>query len=112
MIARYGSYHCLVRVHEPFLLIQRVRDELFRNDKTLHIHCAEISYNRGIEVDKQKLNSQKFHFNVFHKDKLFAKDMEYRFSLTDVSIQSKPEPFVEVMVGKRSDIMSIEELPN
>ena len=112
LLAKHGSYNCVVRVHEPLLLIQRLRVELVGNNKALDLHCGEVSYNRGTEVDKQALNSQKFHFNVFQKDPKFAPDLEYRFSLTDASIQSKPEPFVEVEVGKCSDIMSIEELPN
>ncbi len=112
LIAKHGRYDCVVRVHEPLHLIQRVRVALVRKNKTLLLHCAEVSCNRKAEVDKQTLNSQKFHFNVFQKDQRFGPDMEYRFSLTDASLQSKPEPFIEVLVGECADIMSIEELPN
>lgn len=112
LIAKHGRYDCVVRVHEPLLLIQRVHAALVRTNKTLLLHCAEVSYNRGAEVDKQTLNSQKFHFNVFQKDPAFGPDMEYRLSLTDASLRSEPKPFVKVVVGECSDIMSIEELPN
>ena len=111
LLAKHGMYDCVVRIHEPLLLIQRVNAALIRTKKA-HLHCAEVSYNRGSEVDKQTLNSQKFHFNVFQKDSAFSSDMEYRLSLTDASFRSAPKPFVNVVVGECSDIMSIEELPN
>ena len=112
LIAKHGRYECVVSVHEPLLLIQRVRAALVRTNRTLLLHCAEVSYNRGAEVDKQTLNSQQFHFNVFQKDPAFGPDMEYRLSLTDASLRSDPEPFVDIVVGECSDIMSIEKLPN
>ena len=112
LIAESGKYDCIMCVHEPLLLIQRIRSALGRASKTFLLHFAEVSYNRGDEVDKQTLNSQKFHFNVFQKDPQFSPDREYRLSLTDVSLRSKPKEFVDIMVGECSDIMSIEKLPN
>ncbi len=112
LLAESGKYDCVVHVHNPLLLIQRVRSALVRASKTFLLYCAEVSYNRGAEVDKQALNSQKFHFNVFQKDPQFGPDMEYRLSLTDVSLRSKPKEFVDIAVGECSDIMSIEKLPN
>jgi hypothetical protein len=112
LLAKHGRYDCVVRVHESLSLIQRVRTALDRTNKALLFHCAEVSYTRGAEVDKQTLNSQKFNFNVFQKDPAFGPDMEYRLSLIDASSRPQPKPFVDVTVGKCSDIMSIEELPN
>lgn len=112
LIAKHGKYDCVVRVHNLPLMIQRVSAALAKSNKSLGFHCAEVLYNRGVEVDKQALNSQKFHFNVFQKDPTFSPDMEYRLSLTDHSLQFKHKPFVDVELGVCSDIMSIEALPN
>ena len=111
LLAEHGGYDCVVRVHKPLILIQRVRAALAISHKTLHLHCAEVSYNGGTEVEKLELNAQKFHFNVFQKDPKFGADVEYRLSLTDISLRPIPEPFVYIMAGGCSDIMSIEELP-
>ncbi|MES9862273.1 MAG: hypothetical protein ABW157_09970 [Candidatus Thiodiazotropha sp. LLP2] len=112
LIAKHGMYDCVVHVHEPLLMIQRVRAALAKSNKSLEFHCAEVSYNRGVEVDKQALNSQKFHFNVFQKDPGFSPDREYRLSLTDNSFRFVQKNFVDLVVGGCSDIMSIEALPN
>lgn len=112
LLAENGRYDCVVRVSDPLLLIHRVRSASVRTSKTLHVHCAQVSYNRGAEVDKWTLNSQKFHFNVFQKSSAFAPDLEYRLSLTDVSLCPESKPDVCLRVGDCSDIMVIENLPD
>jgi len=112
LLAKHGGYGCVVRVHKPLLLIQRVCSTLIRTNKTLHLHCAQVFYNRGAEVDMWTLNSQKFHFNVFQKDSVFAPDMEYRLSLTDVCLRPELETHMDITIGECSDILSIEELPD
>lgn len=109
LLANHGGYDCVVRIHQPGELIQRLQ---LAKDKHFHLHCAEISYNRGTEVDKATLNSQMFHFNVFQKDARFSDDQEYRISLTDV--RRRPEPFshLDLSIGECSDIMVIGELPS
>ncbi len=112
VLASHGGYDCLVRIHQPRTLIQRVRIALLSKDRNLLLHCAEVSYNRGSEVDKATLNSQKFHFNVFQKDPRFSEDCEYRLSFTDTGLKSQLKKHIELEVGDCSDIMDIEDLPN
>jgi len=109
LLANHGSYDCVVRIYQPEKLFQRLR---LAKDRHFHLHCAEISYNRGIEVDKVTLNSQIFHFNVFQKDARFSEDQEYRISLTDVGRRHEPVSHIDLSIGECSDIMVIEELPN
>ncbi|MDO9263134.1 MAG: hypothetical protein Q7U02_04150 [Desulfosalsimonadaceae bacterium] len=112
LLAEHGDYDCVVRIRDPLLLIQRVQNILVRSSKEMYLHCSIVSYNRGEEVNKRILNSQKFHFNVFQKDTYFAPDMEYRLSLTDTSLKPKMKPDVILPVGDCSDIITIEDLPN
>ena len=109
LLAEHGNYDCLVRIHRPRILIQRVR---LAKARYLHLHCAEVSYNRGAEVDKGTLNSQMVNFNVFQKDPCFTEDQEYRVSLTDVRLRPEFMCHIDLSIGKCSDIMVIEELPN
>lgn len=106
-----GVYNCVLRVHDPARLIQRIRASLAEECRTLHLHCGEVSYSRGTELDKKSLNSQNFHFNVFQKNSRFSPDREYRMALTDVSLPPESTQAVDLKVGNCSDIMSIEGLP-
>ncbi len=110
-LAKHGKYDCIVRIREPEVLLQRVRLALRQKADELLLHCGEVFYDRGNEVDKETLNSQKFHFNVFQKSPRFMQDREYRMSLTDVSVRPNPREYVDLLVGDCSDIMDIEELP-
>ena len=112
LLAEQGKYDCVVRLHEPLTLIQRVHAVLTGNNGSLRLHCSQASYNRGAEVDKRTLNSQKFHYNVFQKDQLFAPDMEYRLSLIDCKLRPEHKDHVTLEVGDCSDILRIEDLPN
>ena len=111
-LADYGEYDCLVRISEPRTLIQRVRTALLSLDRNLLLHCSAVSYNRGSEVDKATLNSQKFHFNVFQKAPRFSEDCEYRLSLTDAGSLSQSREHIVLEVGDCSDILNIEDLQN
>jgi hypothetical protein len=53
-----------------------------------------------------------FHFNVFQKHPRFAEDKEYRVSLTDVRLKPEPSHHIDLSIGKCSDILSVESLPN
>jgi hypothetical protein len=112
LLAQHGGYNSVVQIHEPLTLIRRVHAALAKGRTSLLLHCGEVSYNRGAEVDKATLNSQKFHFNVFQKAPSFAADMEYRFSLTDAHVRAEFKSHIDLCIGQCSDIMDIEELPN
>ncbi len=71
LLAEHGSYDSVVRISDPLLFIQRVCNILVRSYKTMYLHCSPVSYNRGEEVNKRTLNSQKFHFNVLPERSLF-----------------------------------------
>jgi len=109
LLANHGGYDCIVRIHQPGKLIQRLQ---LAKDRYFHLHCAKISYNRGTKVDKATLNSQMFHFNVFQKEARFSEDQEYRISLTDVRRRAELVPHIDLSIGECSDIMVIGELPN
>jgi hypothetical protein len=109
LLAEHGNYDCLVRIHQPQILIQRVQ---LAKPEYFHLHYAEVSYDRGAEVDKVTLNSQKFQFYVFQKDPRFIDDQEYRISLTNISRSPDPVSHIDLSIGKCSDIMVIEDLPN
>ena len=108
ILADHGKYDCIVRVLQPSELIRRLH---LAKPKDSYFHCAEVSYNRGEEVDKLTLNSQRFHFNVFQKDLFFVDDQEYRIALIDVSHKPDRLDYIDLSIGDCSDIMAIEELP-
>lgn len=112
VLAQHGNYSCIVRIQSIDIFIQRIRDALQPLKGRLILHCSAVNYNRGSEVDKPTLNSQRFHFNVFQKSSKFAEDKEYRLALTDYQIASVDEEFVDLKIGDCSDIMEIETLPN
>lgn len=115
-LARAGQYNCLVRIHSPETLIQRVRYQLDQKlGQKLWLHCGDMSYDKESEVSKQTLCSQQFHSNVFQKDMHFSADCEYRLSISDVghgSIGSQPEPGIVLNIGGCFDIANIENLPS
>lgn len=108
VLAMHGDYDCLVRINQPSILIKRVQ---LAKSKYLHLHCAEISYSRGTEVDKMTLYSQKFHFNIFQKDERFSEDREFRLTLTDNSLKPEYRFYIDLRIGECSDIMEIKKLP-
>lgn len=110
-MALNSGYDCLVRISEPATLIQRANTASLATGLTLLLHCAEVSYDRGNEVDKKTLNSQKSKFNVFQKALRSAEDKEYRLAFTDVSLKSIHRDYVDLQIGDCSDILSIEDLP-
>ena len=112
ILASQSRYDCLVRIQQPKILIQRVKTSLLDINRNLFLHCAEVLYNRGSEVDKATLNSQKFHFNVFQKDPIFSEDCEYRLSLTDAGLKTQLKDHIDIELEDCSDIMNIEDLPN
>ena len=109
ILADHGEYDCIIRIHQPEELIRRLQ---FSKPKDSYLHCAEVSYNRGEEVDKVTLNSQSFHFNVFQKDPSFVDDQEYRIALIDFSLKPIHLDHIDLSIGDCSDIIDIEELPS
>ena len=112
VIAQHGKYNCLVRISDPSILIQRVRSALLVAEPMLALNCSEATYNRGIEVDKEILNSQKFHFTIFQKAQKFADDKEYRLAIIDTRTSSVHKDYIDLQIGDCSDILNIEDLPN
>lgn len=114
LLAEHGKYDCVVRVHEPLALIQRVRAALTGDNSIFHLQCSQVSYNRGAVVSKDTFIriQNKFQSNVSEKDPRFSPDKEYRLWLTDSSRRPARKAHVDVEIGECSDILSIEELPN
>jgi len=107
-----GSYDCMIVLRAPEEFLRRVNDWLSEYRKGFWLHCGLVTYNRGEEVDKKALNSQKFHFNVFQKAPRFKNDMEYRMSIINATFQHLQEDYLDLLIGDCSDIMSIEALPD
>jgi len=112
LLAQCGGYDCMVVLHEPEEFFKRVQNYLSKYRKNFTLHCGLVNYNRGVEVDKKTLNSQKFHFNVFQKEARFKNDMEYRMSITNSTFSRLTEVYLDLSLGDCGDIMSIEILPN
>ncbi len=111
-IAKSNNYDCIVEINSPLELFQRISRALgneYNGDFILH--CGPVSYDRGSEVDKEALNSQQFHFNVFQKGINFQGDNEYRLSITNYSLKKNYGSVVFVHIGNCSDIVEIKELP-
>jgi hypothetical protein len=111
LLAQSGNYDCLLYVQNPTALIARIRSTLDATKAKMHMHCAQISYNRGEAVNERALNSQNFHFNVFQKSARFAEDEEYRLSLTDLSLHQVERDYVDIVIGDCSDIVTLGSLP-
>ena len=107
ILAESGNYDCKVIINNPSEFFKRVKKQLSRG---FPIHCGLVNYNRGKDIDKETLNSQKFHFNVFQKDPSFKDDKEYRMSVIN-SIRNRLEyDTLDLSLVDCSDIMSIESL--
>jgi hypothetical protein len=111
-IAKHGEYDCVLRIHSPEELFKRMLKFLQEHKKGFWPHCGHVHYNRGAEIDKQTLGSQKFHFNVFQKEQRLQDDKEYRVSITNSTFTRHKENFLDLLLGDCSDILSIEPLPN
>ncbi len=112
LLAQHGDYDCIVVIHSPEELFKRVQNWLSEHTKGFTLHCGLVNYNRGEEVDKKTLNSQKFHFNVFQKALRFKDDKEYRMAITNSTFSRLPKNYLDLLLGDCSDIISIEALPN
>jgi hypothetical protein len=111
-IARSENYDCVLKVNDPEEFLQRIRRCLEHGKKRFWVHCGTVRYNRGKEVSKRALNSQQFNYNIFQKSQVSRRDREYRLSLTDLTYNQRKTQFIKFTVGKCSDIMTIENLPN
>jgi len=112
LLAQNGGYDCMLVIHAPEKFFRKVVTFLSQHRKGFILHCGLVNYNRGEEVDKNTLNSQKFHFNVFQKAPRFKDDKEYRIAITNSTFNRLPNDHLDLLLGDCSDIMSIEALPN
>lgn len=119
LFAEHGEYDCKVVIHDPVEMFQRIKKCLVQNHPKLWVHCGAVKYDRDQEVDKNTLNSQQFHYNVFQKAASFKEDREYRLSITNCAFErlhdecsSPKEKYIDMEVGNCRDIASIEELLN
>ena len=112
LIAEQGKYDCMIVVRNPQVIFERINNWLSENQRGFLVHCGEVKYSRGDEVDKETLNSQKFHFNVFQKDVRFKDDKEYRLSVTNSTFRNLEKKYIKLVLGDCSDVVTIEELPD
>lgn len=111
LLAKSGNYDCLVTIRDPYKFIMRIRDKLRSDHPSYPPHCGQVKYNRGHSVDKQTLNAQNFHFNVFQKAEKFADNIEYRIAITNCSNEQREEDHFKIALGNCSDIISISDFP-
>ncbi len=112
LFSKHSGYDCLVVVHNPELLFNKIKAWFSKNLPGYWLHCGLVKYDRGNEVHKKTLNSQKFHYNVFQKASYFKEDLEYRLSVTNTTFSRLSEEHIDLSLGNCRDILSIEELPN
>lgn len=110
VIAEDGRYDCTVLIREPEKLFKRMKVYLQQNNRGFWLHCGCVHYNRGTEVNKEILNSQKFHFNVFQKALQFQDDKEYRVSIINCTFDRSEEDYLDLLLGNCTDIISINPL--
>ncbi|MCP4683121.1 MAG: hypothetical protein GY864_12365 [Desulfobacterales bacterium] len=111
-LAKKIDYNCVIRIISLEELLKRIKRSIQSLQKQFHLQCGKVTYNRGEEMDKTVLNTQKWHFNVFQKSPDFKDDREFRISITDLSYSCRVEQFFKLNVGDCSDIILIEDLPN
>ena len=111
-IAAQGKYNCTILVHSMDILFTRIRAYLQQYNKCFWMHCGVVKYNRGEDVDKETLNSQKHHFNVFQKATRFKEDKEYRISIVNCTFKKSDKNYLDIVIGNCSDIITIQPLPN
>ncbi len=111
LIAEHGIYDCMVVIHNPNEIFERIHSALSVNCPGFSVLCGKVKYDRGSEVDKAALNRQKFHFNVFQKSPVFYEDCEYRLSITNSTFVRLNEKYIDLCLGNCSDFISIEALP-
>ena len=111
LLAEDGGYDCVIVLCAPEEFFRRVGGWLSKYRRHFPLHCGLVNYNRGEDVDKETLNSQKFHFNVFQKTPRFKDDMEYRMSIINATFQRIQEDYLDLLISNCTDIMSIEALP-
>jgi hypothetical protein len=122
-LAQEADYDCLAVIHSSENLLIRVRNWLSRDRRHPILHCGRVIYNRGEEVDKETLNSQKWHSNIFQKDTSFCGQVEYRLAITyydndplDEPDLEKPSPaessleesYLDVQLGDCREFITIE----
>jgi hypothetical protein len=111
-IAKSNDYDCIVEIKSPLKLIERISVSLQSNyHGNLILHCGNVKYDRGREVDKETLNNQQFHFNVFQKNNKFQEDKECRLSITNYSLKKVYGDYVCFDIGNCSDLIKVKELP-
>jgi hypothetical protein len=112
LFAKHSGYDCLVVLQNPEMLFKRIKNWFSKKLPGYWLHCGLVKYDRGKEVDKKTLNSQKFHYNVFQKAADFKEDLEYRLSVTNTTFSRLSEEYIDLLLGDCRDILSIEKLPN
>lgn len=110
LLAKDGGYDSVIVLHSPEKFFKRVHGSVSKYRKHFPLHCGLVRYNRGEEVNKEILNSQKFNFNVFQKDHRFKEDMEYRMSIINATFDRLKEDYLDLLIGDCSDIISMEAL--
>lgn len=111
-IAEQGKYNCTIMVHKMDILLIRIQAYLQRHYKGFRMHCGVVKYDRGAEVDKGTLDSQKFHFNIFQKATRFQGDKEYRVSIINCTFEKIDKNYLDIYIGNCNDIISMQPLPN
>jgi hypothetical protein len=109
-LAEEGEYDCTVVIHAVENLLARMQKYLRQHYGGLWLHCGYVQYDRGAEVNKEILRSQKFHFNVFQKAPRFRDEREYRVSITNCTFERRVENYLDLHLGDCRDIISIQPL--
>ena len=115
LFSKHGNYNAKVSIHNPAEILNRIQKCLSKNHPGFWLQCGLVKYNRDIAVTKKKLNSQKFHHNIFQKAAKFKDDCEFRVSVVNQTFDplhneslTAEDKYIDLTIGSCSDIISIE----
>lgn len=103
------TYDTIIRIANINEFIHRISNALKDRSLSVFPHIGKVIYERGMEVTKEALNNQIWHYNVFQKSKAYKHQREYRLSFTNMSFQRTNKKFLDIQLGNCFDIVRIEE---
>jgi len=98
------KYDSIIRINDPLEFSLRIFSALSKIYKIAPPHVGMVNYNRSVEVDKNTLNSQPWHWNLFQKRLIYSHQNEYRFTFTDLSYKADSRKPLDINIGNCEDI--------
>lgn len=110
-VAAKGTYERRLVIYSPENVFNRVKLWVSKHRNGSSLHCGRVKYDRGAQIDKKTLNSQKFLSCAFQKSPEYEREQEYRMVLMDRRPGMLREEYLDIVLGDCTDLMSVTELP-